>query len=116
MPNQINSKNLLNEQSQAWLDSSLKHTRYCHFFAICIGDNKYPMGDWNAPFYSIEEAHQFKEAMQAKYPNEEFYRIEGILHVDGAMKDAPNKFWATWQKKHKQRIKDLETNEKAETL
>ena len=98
----------LSEQSQAWLDVMLKKPRYCHYFAVCIdGDEMYPLGSWNAPFYSVEEAKQFKDMMQAKHLDREFTCIEGTLHIDGAMKDTPNKFWATWQKKHKQRISAL---------
>ena len=101
MTNQIQ----LNEQSKAWLNAVLKETRYCHYFAVCVdGGEVYPVGNWNAPFYSFEEAKEFKDMMQAKYPDREFSRIEGMLCVDGAMKETPNKFWATWQKKHKQRI------------
>ncbi|MDM1757585.1 hypothetical protein HX127_08365 [Acinetobacter sp. 256-1] len=69
-----------------------------------LTDEMYPVGNWNAPFYSFEEAKEFKDMMQAKYPDREFSRIEGMLCIDGAMKETPNKFWATWQKKHKQRI------------
>lgn len=102
----------LSEQSQAWLNTMLSKSRYCHYFAVCIHGNEiYPMGNWNAPFYSIEEAKQFKDMMQAKHPSLEFSRIEGTLHIDGAMKDIPNKFWATWQKKHEQRIAALMTLE-----
>ena len=112
MPHQINSKdtteNLLSEQSQAWLNAWLDAPSYCHYFAVGM-ENCDPnlMGDWNAPFYSIEEAKQFKDKMQAKYPDRKFIRIEGALHADGAMRSTPNKFWATWQKKHKQRIENI---------
>ncbi|MDD2944529.1 hypothetical protein [Acinetobacter sp.] len=113
MSNQNNSENsnqnLLSEQSQAWLESVLKHTQYCHYFAVGMDDNKYPIGDWHAPFYSIEEATQFKDMMQAKHPDRDFSHIEGMLHIDSAMKNTPNKFWATWQKKHKERIASLKT-------
>ena len=65
------------------------------------------MGNWDAPFYSIEEAQEFKEAMQAEHPDRDFFRVEGVLSIDGAMEDTPNKFWETWQNKHKNRIAEL---------
>lgn len=109
MPNSNTPQNPLSEQSQAWLNAWLDAPRYCHFFAVGIeGGSPYPMGDWNAPFFSVEEAKQFKDQMKEKYPDLEFIRIEGVVHIDGAMKDTPNHFWATWQKKHKQRLSSLE--------
>lgn len=109
MPNSNTSQNLLSEQSQAWLNAWLDAPRYCHFFSVGIeGGSRHLMGDWDAPFYSIEEAQQFKEAMQAKYPNNEFHCIEGVLCIDDAMRNTPNKFWTTWQKKHNQRLSSLE--------
>ena len=102
------SENLLSEQSQAWLNAWLGAPRYCHYFAVAIeGGDPNLMGDWNAPFYSIEEAKHFNDKMQAKYPDRTFIRIEGVLHIDGAMEDTPNKFWETWQNKHKNRIAEL---------
>ncbi len=109
MSNQINSTRQLDEQSQAWLNAMLQKTRYCHYFALCFAeDDMHPMGNWNAPFYSIEEASQFKNQIQSEHPDREFMLIEGVLHINGAMGHTPNKFWATWQQQHKARISSLE--------
>lgn len=109
MPNQINSEIQLSEETKAWLAAWADNGRYCHYFAVSLDDDKHLMGTWNAPFYSIEEAEQFRRMMQAKHPDSELIRIDGIIHIDGAMKNTPNKFWATWQKKHKERIASLKT-------
>lgn len=102
----------LSKDSQAWLDSMLKHTRYCHYFSVCLAkDDVMLMGSWNAPFYTIEEAHQFKRMMQAKFPDQDLICIEGATCTDGAMKNTPNKFWAIWQKKHKEHIVLLKDSE-----
>ena len=117
MSTENNAHNLLSEQSQAWLEAVLKHTLYCHYFAVGInGDEPYPMGAWHAPFYSIEEAMQFKNEMQIQHPDSGLHIIEGMLCADSAMREAPNQFWATWQNKHKQRLENLDANKKAVTL
>ncbi|MDN5625425.1 MAG: hypothetical protein L0G96_19995 [Acinetobacter sp.] len=102
-----NAQTLLSEESQHWLNCCLRDSRYCHYFSICMGENNHLMGNWDAPFYSIEEAQEFKEAMQAEHPDRDFFRVEGVLSIDGAMEDTPNKFWETWQNKHKNRIAEL---------
>lgn len=116
MSTENNAHNLLSEQSQAWLNAVMQQEHYFHYFAVGMDDNKYPMGDWNAPFYSIEEANQFKDAMQVQYPDSELHIVEGMLCADSAMREAPNQFWATWQNKHKQRLEELGANKKAVTL
>lgn len=103
MTNQIQ----LSEETKVWLAAWADNVRYCHYFAVSLDDDKHLMGTWNAPFYSFEEAQQFAKTMQAEKPDSELVCIEGITHIDGAMKNTPNKFWATWQKKHKQRIAAL---------
>ncbi len=112
MPNQINSKdtteNLLSEQSQAWLNAWLDAPSYCHYFAVGM-ENCDPnlMGDWNAPFYTLEEAQEFKNLMQGKHPESPLFFTRGVLSVDSALNHTPNKFWRIWQKKHKQRIENI---------
>ena len=107
MPNQNTNHIQPSADYQAWLDAWLKAPRYCHYFAVSTEDDKHPMGNWDAPFYSFDEASQFARAIQSKCPDKTLLCIEGVLHVDGAMKYTPNKYWATWQKKHKQRIAEL---------
>ena len=117
MSTENNAHNLLSEQSQAWLTSIMTNSCYCHYFAVCLeGEEIYPVGSWNVPFYSIEEAMQFKNEMQIKHPDSELHIIEGMLCADSAMREAPNQYWATWQNKHKQRLENLDAKKKAVTL
>lgn len=95
-------------EQQEWLNSWARDSHYCHYFAVNFeGGACYPMGDWNAPFYTLEEAQEFKNVMQVKHPEITLYLIRGALSVEGVLNDTPNKFWETWQKKHKQRIENL---------
>ena len=110
MPNQINSEIQSSEETKAWLAAWSDNDRYCHYFAIAVdGEEKHLMGNWNAPFYSSEEAKQFQGMMQDKHPDSELVCIEGLMHINGAMANTPNEFWATWQKKHTDRLIALKT-------
>lgn len=106
------NQSLLNQQQQQqqqeWLDAWMQHSRYCHYFSVTFADdNGYPMGNWNAPFFSIEEAKAFKDLVHVKHPKREFMLIEGVLHVDVTDRVAKNTYWETWIQKHKQRIHAL---------
>ena len=90
MLNQINTESFVNpeyqskERIQAWIDAMADNKRY--FFYIAVGladsDTAYPLGNWNIPFYSIEEANQFKNEAQLKYPDCSFNFITGTLRID----------------------------------
>ena len=98
----------LNAKSQAWLNSASQQTQYLHYFAVCFEDDTYPMGKWNIPFFSIEEAYQFKEMLQKKYPNRTFFRAEGMIHAEMAFKNEErNAYWKIWINKHKKRLAQL---------
>ena len=116
--NQINTESFVNpeyqskERIQAWIDAMADNKRY--FFYIAVGladsDTAYPLGNWNIPFYSIEEANQFKNEAQLKYPDCSFNFITGTLRIDQAMEAVSCVFWAKWQKKHNERISLLNNN------
>lgn len=118
MFNQINSKSLLSEQLQAWINGLANNTSYCSYIAIGVADSDviYPLGNWNIPFYSIEEANQFKKEAELKYPNLSFNFILGTLLIDKAMEQVPCVFWKKWQQKHNERLEGLKTNKKAVIL
>ena len=119
MPNQINTESFINpeyqskERIQAWIDAMADNKRYCFYIAIGLADSDiaYPLGNWNIPFYSFEEANQFKNDAQLKYPNLSFNFITGTLHIEKAMEDISCVFWDKWQKKHNERISLLNNNE-----
>ena len=123
MPNQINTESFVNpeclskERIQAWIDAMADSKRYCFYIAVGLADSDitYPLGNWNIPFYSIEEANQFKNEAQLKYPDYNFDFITGTLRIDQAMEDVSCVFWDKWQKKHNERISLLD-NKKAVSL
>ncbi|WP_441373420.1 hypothetical protein [Acinetobacter lwoffii] len=123
MPNQINTKSFVNpeyqskERIQAWIKTMSDDISYCSYIAIGMVNSEisYPLGNWNIPFYSFEEAYQFKKAAQLKYPDINFGFITGVLHTDKAMEAVSCVFWAKWQKKHNERISLLD-NKKAVLL
>ena len=123
MLNQINTESFVNpeyqskERIQAWIDAMADNKRYCFYIAVGLADSDitYPLGNWNIPFYSIEEANQFKNEAQLKYPDCSFNFITGTLRIDQAMEAVSCVFWAKWQKKHNERISLLD-NKKAVLL
>ena len=124
MPNQINTESFVNpeyqskERIQAWINGLANNTSYCSYIAIGVADSDviYPFGNWNIPFYSIEEANQFKKEAELKYPNLSFNFILGTLLIDKAMEQVPCVFWKKWQQKHNERLEGLKTNKKAVIL
>ena len=118
MPNQLNTESFVNpeyqskERIQAWIDAMADNKRYCFYIAVGLADSDiaYPLGNWNIPFYSIEEANQFKNEAQLKYPDCSFNFITGTLRIDQAMEAVSCVFWAKWQKKHNERISLLNNN------
>ena len=118
MLNQINTESFVNpeyqskERIQAWIDAMADNKRYCFYIAVGLADSDiaYPLGNWNIPFYSIEEANQFKNEAQLKYPDCSFNFITGTLRIDQAMEAVSCVFWAKWQKKHNERISLLNNN------
>ena len=112
MPNQINPVFFINptnqaqEKIQTWIDSMANDKRYCFYIAVGRVNSgiAYPLGNWNIPFYSFEEANQFKNAIQLEHPDYSFYFITGALHVKKAMERVSCVFWKKWQKKHNERI------------
>jgi len=123
MPNQINTESIVNlesqskEKIQAWIKVMSDDRSYCSYVAIGLVNSEiaYPLGNWNIPFYSFEEADQFKNAAQLKYPDLNFDFITGALHTDKAMENVSCVFWDKWQKKHNERIYLLD-NKKAVLL
>jgi len=119
MPNQINTELFASseyqskERIQTWIDAIADNKRYCFDIAVGLADSDiaYPLGNWNIPFYSIEEANQFKKAAQLKYPDSSFNFITGTLHIEKAMEDVSYVFWDKWQNKHNERISLLNNNE-----
>ena len=112
MPNQINTESIVNLESQSkekiqtWINVAI---------GLVNSEIAYPLGNWNIPFYSFEEADQFKNAAQLKYPDLNFDFITGALHTDKAMENVSCVFWDKWQKKHNERIYLLD-NKKAVSL
>lgn len=112
MPNQINPVSFVNptnqaqEKIQTWIDSMANDKSYC--FYISVGRVKngitHSLGNWNIPFYSFEEANQFKNAMQLEHPDCRFYFITGVLHTEKTTEDVSCIFWEKWQQKHHERI------------
>lgn len=95
-------------EQQEWLNAWARDSRYCHYFSVNFeGDSCCLMGPWNAPFYTLEEAQEFKNLMQGKHPESPLFFTRGVLSVDSALNHTPNKFWRIWQKKHKQRIENI---------
>jgi len=110
MPNQINTEYQSKERIQAWIDSMADDKRYCFYIAVGLADSDitYPLGNWNIPFYSLEEADQFKSEAQLKHPNLSFNFITGTLHIQKAIEAVSCMFWAKWQKKYNERISLLD--------
>lgn len=101
----------LPKRSQDWLASVLKNKQYFHYFAVAFEGDPYPMGRWNAPFYTAEEAFRFKEELQKLYPDKVFMRVEGgICASMAAEAKNDNKYWKAWIEKHLERVADLEKN------
>lgn len=119
MPHKINTKSFVNleyqskERIQTWIDAMADNKRYCFYIAVGLPDSDiaYPLGNWNIPFYSIEEANQFKNDAQLKYPDRSFNFITGTLHIEKTREDVSCVFWDKWQKKHNERISLLNNNE-----
>ena len=112
MPNQINTESFVTpgyqskERIQAWIDAMADNKRYSFYIAVGLADDEidYRLGNWNIPFSSFEEANQFKNNAQLKYPDLSFNFITGTLHIDKAMEEVSCVFWDKWQKKHSERI------------
>lgn len=101
----------LNQRSQDWLASALKMKGYFHYFAVAFEGDIYPMGKWDAPFFTAEEAFQFKEELQKQYPDKNFMRVEGSICGSMALKSKGiNKYWDAWLEKHIERVAELEKN------
>lgn len=119
MPNQINTESLVNlashlkERIQTWINTMADDKRYCFYISVELTDSDiaYPLGNWNIPFYSFEEANQFKDAAQLKYPAYDFNFITGTLRVEKAMEDSSCVLWGNWQKKHRERIALLDNKQ-----
>jgi hypothetical protein len=74
------------------------------------GDNsstKGKFGTWDAPFFSMEEAEQFKSLMQIRYTDTRLVIGKGEIPSSEAFSQSRNRFWAQWTRKHKQRIQLL---------
>ena len=101
----------LPKHSQDWLASVLKSKQYFHYFAVAFEGDLYPMGKWNAPFYTAEEAFPFKEELQKQFPDKTFMRVEGGIYASIAVEAKnENKYWNAWIKKHLERVATLEKN------
>ena len=119
MPTPINTESFVNleyqskERIQPWIDAMADNKRYCFYIAVGLADSEIanPLGSWNIPFYSFEEANQFKSAAQLKYPDFSFDFITGTLNIEKAREDVSCVFWDKWQKKHNERISLLNNNE-----
>lgn len=106
MPNQINTKYQSVAKIQSWIDGIADSKTYCSYVAVGLVDSHidYPLGNWNIPFYSAEDADQFKNDAELIYPDYSFYFIRGTLCIELAMEDCSCVFWKKWQKKHNERI------------
>ena len=119
MPNPINTESFVNleyqskERIQPWIDAMADNKRYCFYIAVGLADSEiaYSLGNWNIPFYSFEEANQFKSAAQLKYPDFSFDFITGTLNIGKVREEVSCVFWGKWQKKHNERISLLNNNE-----
>ena len=119
MPTPINTESFVNleyqskERIQPWIDAMADNKRYCFYIAVGLADSEIanPLGSWNIPFYSFEEANQFKSAAQLKYPDFSFDFITGTLNIEKAREDVSCVFWDEWQMKHNECISLLNNNE-----
>lgn len=97
------------EDQLSW-DSWSTHTRYCNYFALSIVDSVFPMGNWDAPFFSIEELNAFARNVLKVHPEleDQLAFIIGNITVR-ILDNAPrNAHWQLWQKKHRECIAKLE--------
>ncbi|HBI1384560.1 TPA: hypothetical protein JI393_RS14355 [Acinetobacter baumannii] len=99
------------EKTQEWLDSVLRDPKRCHYFTVIKkdgatgSDNRF--GTWDAPFFDMEEAKQFKDLMHTRFTNARLIIGKGEIPSDDAFSQCRNRFWVKWLRKHKQRIKTL---------
>lgn len=98
-------------QTKVWLETITQDPDRCHYFTVTkASDNsstKGKFGTWDAPFFSMEEAEQFKSLMQIRYTDARFVIGKGEIPTSEAFKQSRNRFWTHWTRKHKQRIQLL---------
>jgi len=106
-------------QTQAWLNAALCNPSRCHYFTVTnASDNsstKGKFGTWDAPFFSLEEAEQFKSRMQIRYSDARLVIGRGEICSSDAFSQCRNRFWTLWTRKHKQRIQMLSKQQSGAT-
>lgn len=100
--------NLPKAQTQAWLIAMLKDSTLCHYFTVVLVDQedteRTKFGSWDAPFYSQEEAEEFKQLMQSRFPGARLVIGKGTLPAGEYSSQSRNRFWTNWIRQHKQRL------------
>lgn len=98
-------------QTQAWLETITQDPDRCHYFTVAnASDNsstRGKFGTWDAPFFSMEEAEQFKSLMHIRYSSARLVIGKGEIPTSEALNQSRNRFWTQWVRKHKQRIQML---------
>lgn len=106
-------------QTQAWLEAITQDPDRCHYFTVAnASDNsstKGKFGTWDAPFFSMEEAEQFKLLMQIRYSDARLVIGRGEICSSDAFSQCRNRFWTLWTRKHKQRIQMLSKQQSGAT-
>lgn len=106
-------------QTKAWLEAITQDPDRCHYFTVAnASDNsstKGKFGTWDAPFFSMEEAEQFKSLMQIRYSDARLVIGKGEICSSDAFSQCRNRFWTLWTRKHKQRIQVLSKQQSGAT-
>lgn len=106
-------------QTKAWLEAITQDPGRCHYFTVAnASDNsstKGKFGTWDAPFFSMEEAGQFKSLMQIRYSSARLVIGKGEIPTSEALSQCRNRFWTLWTRKHKQRIQMLSKQQSGAT-
>lgn len=77
--NPSKTKEKIQDQLDAWMGDE----NTCHYFAIQIsGQESYPFGKLNRPFYELEKAVRKLEDLKAKHPDTDFYIGYGGFATD----------------------------------
>lgn len=104
----------LSPEDQLSFDAWSTHIRYCSYFNLRTDHNIDFMGDWDAPFFSIEELNEFARNILTIHPELEDQLSWTFGNITVRILDnAPhNSHWQLWQEKHRERIAKLEQIDK----
>lgn len=97
----------LSQEDLATFNAWQNHTRYCYFFAVCTPDDHNCFGNWNAPFFSVDEANAFAKKIKEENPDIQLGLTQGNVTSKILTQDPENIFWEIWQNQHKKRIDNI---------